>query len=122
MSKHCLKNSELDLLVPSIYLPGVHSYRQPNNSSNSFEAGLLKEALSKVLVPYYPMAKRLGRAEDGKFIEINCNGEGVLFMEAETSCVIDDLGDFESNTNLLKLVPNFHSTKDISCCPLQGLV
>ncbi|KAH9666122.1 Shikimate O-hydroxycinnamoyltransferase [Citrus sinensis] len=116
--KHCLKNSELDLLVPSIHVPGVYFYRRPNNSSDFFEAGLLKEALSKVLVPYYPMAGRLGRAENGKFIDINCNGEGVLFMEAETTCVIDDLGDFESNTILLKLVPNVDSTKDISSCPL----
>ncbi|GAY51223.1 hypothetical protein CUMW_132600 [Citrus unshiu] len=54
--------------------------------------GLLKEALSKVLVPYYPMAGRLGRAENRKFIDINCNGEGVLSMEAETTSVIDDLG------------------------------
>ncbi|GAY51224.1 hypothetical protein CUMW_132610 [Citrus unshiu] len=116
--KHCLKNSELDLLVPSIHVPGVYFYRRPNNSSDFFEAGLLKEALSKVLVPYYPMAGRLGRAENGKFTDINCNGEGVLFMEAETTCVIDDLGDFESNTILLKLVPNVDSTKDISSCPL----
>ncbi|KAH9714491.1 Shikimate O-hydroxycinnamoyltransferase [Citrus sinensis] len=116
--KHCLKNSELDLLVPSIHAPGVYFYRRPNNSSDFFGAGLLKEALSKVLVPYYPMAGRLGRAENGKFTDINCNGEGVLFMEAETTCVIDDLGDFESNTILLKLVPNVDSTKDISSCPL----
>ncbi|KAK9229146.1 hypothetical protein WN944_022103 [Citrus x changshan-huyou] len=94
--KHCLKISELDLLVPSIHVPGVYFYRRPNNSSDFFEAGLLKEALSKVLVPYYPMAGRLGRAENRKFIDINCNGEGVLSMEAETTSVIDDLGDFES--------------------------
>lgn len=78
---------------------------------------MLKEALSKVLVPFYPMAGRLGRDQKGR-IEIKCNGEGVLFVEAETSHVIDDLGDFESSSELQKFVPSVEYTEEISSYPL----
>lgn len=64
-----------------------------------------------------PMAGRFGRDENGRIV-INCNGEGVLFLEAETSCVIDDLGDFESTLKLLKLVPEVEHTEDITSYPL----
>lgn len=117
--KHCLQSSVLDLLPRAAHIPFLYFFRQrqPNDCSNFFGAGLLKEALSKVLVPFYPMAGRLGRDQKGR-IEIKCNGEGVLFVEAETSHVIDDLGDFESSFELQKLVPSVEYTKDISSYPL----
>ena len=36
---------------------------------------MLKEALSRALIPFYPMVGRLARDEDGQ-IEIDCNGGG----------------------------------------------
>ena len=117
--KHCLQSSVLDLLPRAAHIPGFYFFRQgqPNDSSNFFEAGLLKEALSKVLVPFYPMAGRLGRDQNGR-IEIKCNGEGALFAEAKTSCVLEDLEDFESNLKIQKLVPTVDYNGDISSYPL----
>lgn len=117
--KHSLRSTALDLLSRAAHVPGLFFFRQgqPNVSSNFFEAGLLKEALSKVLVPFYPMAGRLGRDENGR-IEIKCNGEGILLVEAETNCVLDDLGDFESAIELQKLSPSVDYTNDISSYPL----
>lgn len=105
------------MLVPTVHAPGVYFYRRPNDSSNFFEAGLLKEALSNVLVPFYPMAGRLGRDENG-VIHIQCNGEGALLMVAETSCVIDHFREFESSLKLLNFVPNVDYSNDISSYPL----
>lgn len=68
-------------------------------------------------MPFYPVAGRLQKDENGK-IEILCNGEGVLFLEAETSCGIDDFGDFSQGSKLLTLVPTVGDTKDISSHPL----
>ncbi|KAK9183701.1 hypothetical protein WN943_024046 [Citrus x changshan-huyou] len=105
------------MLVPTVHAPGVYFYRRPSDSSNFFEAGLLKEALNNVLVRFYPMAGRLGRDENG-VIHIQCNGEGALFVVAETSCVIDDFGEFESGLKLLNFVPNVDYSNDISSYPL----
>ncbi|KAJ4710278.1 Hydroxycinnamoyl-CoA shikimate/quinate hydroxycinnamoyl transferase [Melia azedarach] len=114
--KHCLRLSDLDLLVRAVHTSSVFFYR-PNDSSNFFDVGLLKESLSKVLVPFYPMAGRFGRDENGR-IQIQCNGEGVLFKEAESSCSIDDFGDFTDISKIIDFVPTVDTTKDISSYPI----
>lgn len=77
----------------------------------------MNESLSNVHVSFYPMAGRLGWDENGR-IEIQCNEEGVVFLEAETSCAIDDLGDFESSVKLMNLALPVDSNEDISSYPL----
>ncbi|KAF8389236.1 hypothetical protein HHK36_025929 [Tetracentron sinense] len=114
-----LWNSNVDLVVPRMHTPSVYFYR-PNGSSNFFDGRVLKEALSKALVPFYPMAARLKRDEDGR-IEINCNGEGVLLVEAETGSVIDDFGDFAPTLELRQLIPAVDYSGDISSYPLLVL-
>ncbi|KAJ4958728.1 hypothetical protein NE237_025839 [Protea cynaroides] len=75
------------------------------------------ETLSKALVPFYPVAARLNRDGDGR-VEISCNGEGMLLVEAETSSVIDDFGDFAPPTELNLLIPVVDYSDDISSYPL----
>ncbi|KAJ4709558.1 Hydroxycinnamoyl-CoA shikimate/quinate hydroxycinnamoyl transferase, partial [Melia azedarach] len=115
--KHCLRISDLDLMVRAVHASNVFFYRRPNDSSNFFDVDLLKESLSKVLVPFYPMAGRLGRDENGR-IQIQCNGEGALFQEAESSCAIDDFGDFTDISKLKDFVPTVDTTKHISSYPI----
>ncbi|KAI3956476.1 hypothetical protein MKX01_016889 [Papaver californicum] len=114
-----LWNANVDLVVPRMHTPSVYFYR-PNGSSNFFDCTVLKEALSKVLVPFYPMGGRLKRDEDGR-IEIDCNGEGVLLVEAETTSVIDDFGDFAPTLELRQLIPTVDYSGDISSYPLLVL-
>ncbi|KAJ6355292.1 hypothetical protein OIU77_005806 [Salix suchowensis] len=114
-----LWSSDLDLLVPMFHVQTVYFYK-PNGSSMFFETQVLKDALSDVLVPFYPAAGRMGKNEDGR-IEIHCNGEGILFVEAETSCFIDDLGDFTDSSKLLPLVPEVDYSGGISSYPLVVL-
>ncbi|CAB4273004.1 unnamed protein product [Prunus armeniaca] len=120
--RQALWNSNVDLVIPSIHTPSVYFYRPNQNgaSSNFFDPAVLKLALSKALVPFYPMAGRLKRDEDGR-IEIDCNGEGVLFVEAETSSVIDDFGDFAPTLELRRLIPAVDYSAGISSYALLVL-
>ncbi|KAG9444251.1 hypothetical protein H6P81_015591 [Aristolochia fimbriata] len=81
----------------------------------SILASVLKEALGKALVPFYPLAGRLGRDENGR-IDIDCNGEGALFVEAETDSYIDDMGGFAPSPELKKFLPDVRDTysRDVS--------
>ncbi|XP_068648286.1 shikimate O-hydroxycinnamoyltransferase-like [Aristolochia californica] len=114
-----LWNANVDLVVPRFHTPSVYFYR-PNSASNFFDASVLKDALAKVLVPFYPMAGRLKRDEDGR-VEINCNAEGVLFVVAETGSVIDDFGDFAPTMELKQLIPSVDYSQDMSTYPLLVL-
>ncbi|KAJ0090660.1 hypothetical protein Patl1_14611 [Pistacia atlantica] len=128
---HSLWISNLDLLHQHKgHTPLVYFYRRPplpaasDKSNNFFDTSLLKEALSKALVGFYPLAGRLGRDENGR-LQIECNGEGALFMEAETSCAIDEEfgeDDFCPSLKMRQLVPAFdYSARDFSSYPLLVL-
>ncbi|KAL5699885.1 shikimate O-hydroxycinnamoyltransferase [Ranunculus cassubicifolius] len=114
-----LWNSNVDLVVPRMHTPSVYFYR-PNGSPNFFDTSVLKEALSKALVQFYPMGGRLKRDEDGR-IEINCNGAGVLFVDAIADGVVDDYGDFAPTLELRQLIPAVDYSGDISSYPLLVL-
>lgn len=117
--KHRLWSTNLELLMTLHHVPTVYFFRpNPNCCSNFFDAQVLMEALSKVLVPFYPMAGRLGRDDKGR-VEIICNGEGALYVEAETDSVVDDLvGDTIHSSELWRLVPKVDYSADISSYPL----
>jgi shikimate O-hydroxycinnamoyltransferase len=53
-------------------------------------------------------------------IEINCNGEGVLFIEAETDSAMGDFVDFKPSDELRQLIPTVDYS-DISSYPLLVL-
>ncbi|KAL5574432.1 hypothetical protein UlMin_016131 [Ulmus minor] len=105
-----------------MHTPSVYFYRRPSGggAANFFDAAVLKKALSKILVPFYPVAGRLRRDDRGR-IEIDCNAEGVLFVEAETDAVIDDFGDFAPTPELKRLIPAVDVSGGISSYPLLVL-
>ncbi|WRX33509.1 hypothetical protein QQP08_025996 [Theobroma cacao] len=111
-----LWNSNLDLVISRYHVTSVCFYKS-DASSKFFDTQLLKESLSNILVPFSPMAGRLGYDENGR-LEIVCNAEGVLFIEAETATTIDDLGDFAPRSKLGQLVPTVDYSGDISSFPL----
>ncbi|KAK8663620.1 hypothetical protein V6N13_083429 [Hibiscus sabdariffa] len=118
--KTSLWNSNLDLLITRYHVPLVYFYK-PSGSSDFFDTGRLKEALSKILVPFYPMAGRLGYDENGR-LEISCYAQGVLFVEAETTSVMDHLiADFSDSSQVFRLVPEVDYSQGISSFPLVVL-
>nr|GLL44388.1 methanol O-anthraniloyltransferase-like [Ipomoea trifida] len=80
----------------------------------------IKEGLAKALVFYYPLAGRIFEGENGKLI-VNCNGKGVLFVEAKANVKLEQLSDKSMQPpcpylkQLLNTVPG---SKGIVDCPL----
>jgi shikimate O-hydroxycinnamoyltransferase len=118
-----LWNSNLDLVVPRFHTPSVYFYRCGGGPEveGFFDGERMRRALAEALVPFYPMAGRLARDEDGR-VEIDCNGEGVLFVEADApNAAVDDYGDFAPTMELKRLIPAVDYTDDISAFPLLVL-
>lgn len=114
MNNHPLHNTFVQFYRP---LPNA-SAGDGDGDSDFFAADILRESLSKVLVAFYPMAGRYRATDDGLGIEIDCNGEGVLFVEAESSFAIDDFGHFAPSPELRKLVPAVDYSGGVSSYPL----
>lgn len=111
-----LWTSNLDLVVGRIHILTVYFYR-PNGGFNFFDPVVMKKALSDVLVSFYPMAGRMGKDQNGRLV-INCNDEGVLFVEAESDSTLDDFGEFTPSPELRRLTPAVNYSGDISSYPL----
>ncbi|XP_061989052.1 omega-hydroxypalmitate O-feruloyl transferase-like [Rosa rugosa] len=86
-----------------------------SDEKNHSKAGeVIKNALKKVLVHYYPLAGRLSISSEGKLI-VDCTGEGAVFVEAEADCTIEDIGDITKPDpkTLGKLVYDIPGAKNI---------
>ncbi|RWW08727.1 hypothetical protein GW17_00027819 [Ensete ventricosum] len=60
-------------------------------------ARVIREALSKALVKYYPFAGRFVDDPDGSGeVRVVCTGEGAWFVEAKTDCSLEDVKYLES--------------------------
>ncbi|EYU32898.1 hypothetical protein ABFS82_03G062900 [Erythranthe guttata] len=75
----------------------------------SVAAETLKDALSRVLVHYYPFAGRVrarAAASGDRKLEIDCNGEGAVFAEADVDLSVEEFVEFakKPNRSLRKLM------------------
>ncbi|KAG0485740.1 hypothetical protein HPP92_009819 [Vanilla planifolia] len=89
------------------------------DEGNERAAKVIKDALAKVLVHYYPLAGRLAISVEGKLM-VDCTGEGVLFVEAEADCNMADVGDIDKpeSATLDKLIYIVRGAKNILEMPL----
>ncbi|RLM54383.1 benzyl alcohol O-benzoyltransferase-like [Panicum miliaceum] len=74
------------------YSSGIHLYRGDPARDGQDPARVVREALTRALVPYYPLAGRL-REEEGRKLVVDCAGQGVMFAEADADLTADDFGD-----------------------------
>lgn len=81
--------SNLDLAGRRGYTPTVYFFR-PNGEPGFFAADAMKDSLARALVAFYPLAGRLGFDGNGR-IQVDCTGEGVVFVTARSDYVLDDL-------------------------------
>lgn len=76
----------------AVIVQTVYFFEASGDMKGEDPAKVIKEALGKVLVHYYPLAGRLGISPEGK-LNVHCNGEGIPFVEAEADARVSDLGD-----------------------------
>lgn len=112
-----LSNLDQNIAVP---MRTVYCFKS-SSRGNEDAAGVIKDALSKILVPYYPMAGTLSISSEGKLIVEN-PGEGAVFVEAEADCEIEEIRDLMTKPNpagtLGKLVYNVPGATNILEMPL----
>jgi shikimate O-hydroxycinnamoyltransferase len=86
--QHALWLSNLDLAVPKTHTP---------------------------LVPFYPLAGRLAAGPGGR-LEIDCNGEGALFVVARADFTGDEMfTDFEPSPEARRLLVPFAASGEPPC-------
>ncbi|KAL8487339.1 hypothetical protein ACS0TY_023858 [Phlomoides rotata] len=107
--------SNIDALLPENYHTLTHYFYRSTGAVDFFDPAVLKAALSQALVEFYPVAGRLKKDKDR--VEINCNGHGALFVEAESDSTLNDLGDFGPKTEIT-LIPKVDYSQGISTFPL----
>jgi len=99
--------SEWDPIGSITHVPLIYFYRLSQNfdlSPNCTIASNSKDSLSRVLVPFYPLAGRLHWISNGR-LELNCNAMGVLFFEAQSSSSLEDLDHFSPSSEYQYLFP-----------------
>ncbi|GAV79183.1 Transferase domain-containing protein [Cephalotus follicularis] len=111
--------SNLDHATP-VLMQTLYLYKLDGKRSGEGACDVMKKALAKVLVHYYPLAGRIRVGPDGKF-SVLCTHEGVPFVEAVADCQVDVLGDIiaPDYAVLRKLVYVVPGAEDISEMPLM---
>ncbi|KAJ4794085.1 HXXXD-type acyl-transferase family protein [Rhynchospora pubera] len=111
--------SNLDLAARRGHTATVYFYRPNNNTIHDFFAvESLKSSLEKVLVTFYPLAGLLGMDRNGR-IEINCTGEGALFVVARTDAMLNDYDNFAPSTETRNLFVPQATQPDPPCILLM---
>ena len=123
--RHALWLSNLDLAVPKTHTPLVYYYPAPPTPTPTgagegekepfFAPARLREALAKALVPFYPLAGRMAVGPGGR-LEIDCSGEGALFVVAKADFTGDEMfKDFEPSPEARRLLVPFAESGDPPC-------
>uniref|UniRef100_A0A6V7QXM3 Benzyl alcohol O-benzoyltransferase n=1 Tax=Ananas comosus var. bracteatus TaxID=296719 RepID=A0A6V7QXM3_ANACO len=73
------------------HIPVIQFYRSNPSMAGRDPAEVVRRALAKALVFYYPLAGRL-REGPGRKLYVECTGEGVLFIEADADVPLHHFG------------------------------
>ncbi|QHO48445.1 hypothetical protein HN51_000511 [Arachis hypogaea] len=85
--------------IIQVYKSQKH-YAYPNDQIDPNPINVIKEALSKALFYYYPLAGKIVKHDDGKFrIHCNSNDRGVPFIEAIANCNLSSLNYLDGGSS-----------------------
>uniref|UniRef100_A0A0D9XH82 Uncharacterized protein n=1 Tax=Leersia perrieri TaxID=77586 RepID=A0A0D9XH82_9ORYZ len=104
-------------LALRFYATGVEFFCQSHIADGHVEpkdpAKVIKDALAKALMYFYPMAGRIRELSTGKFI-VECTGEGVIFVEADVDMQLDKFGN--------PIIPPYPCVDEFLCDPADTSV
>ncbi|CAK9193329.1 unnamed protein product [Sphagnum troendelagicum] len=95
-----LSNLDQLLALPVDNVFFFHSRKDKSKKAADDPVAVIKESLRKVLVLYYPLAGRLSLSEDLK-LQVECEGQGVVFVEAVADCSIAELGALDKPVHFM---------------------
>ncbi|CAA0813489.1 HXXXD-type acyl-transferase family protein [Striga hermonthica] len=102
-----------------VQIPVMQFYCKSPSMEGKDPVGIIRAAVSRALVYYYPLAGRL-REVTGRKLVVECTGEGALFIEADADVSLAEFGvspqpPFNCFEELLYNVPG---SGGVTGCPL----
>ncbi|KAL0419445.1 UNVERIFIED_CONTAM: 3'-N-debenzoyl-2'-deoxytaxol N-benzoyltransferase [Sesamum radiatum] len=103
-----------DMVGVRVFTPTVYFYQSKGLKSRlESVVQILKDALRRVLVPYYPFTGRLRETKNGKLEVFFGPDQGALLVEAHSDVALADLGDLSvPNPAWIKLIYRFPNEEE----------
>lgn len=88
------------------HYPAINFYKENQSMRGKDPVNIIRDAIAKALVFYYPFAGRLREYSGGR-LAVECTGEGVVFVEADADVALEEFGD--------ALYPPFPNIEELFC-------